>query len=221
MGAELIIGAVTAGAGAAMSFSQAKQQRVLADRAQAAATKAMEEAKSQLKTNYLEELSLPTKAYDMQREAINQQGADILASVSQGEDRGAAAAAGKVMAARTQAERELTGDIQKQMFELDKLKAAEDQRIGQTLASLSLQEVEGAQLAQREAMAAGARAMTSGITALGDFASSAIKASNPYLGQKDTTPPGGNKPFDNSSQTITIDGKEFPLDEVRKALKLG
>ena len=94
MGAELIVGAVTAGVGAGMSFAQAKQQRVLAERAQTAAAKAMEEAKSQLQANYLEGLALPTAAYDAQREAISQQGADILAAVSQGEDRGAAAAAG-------------------------------------------------------------------------------------------------------------------------------
>lgn len=216
MGAELIVGAVTAGVGAGMSFAQAKQQRVLAERAQTAAAKAMEEAKSQLQANYLEGLALPTAAYDAQREAVSQQGADILAAVSQGEDRGVAAAAGKVMAARTQAERELTSQMAKEMFELDKLKAAEDQRIGQTLASLSLQEVEGAQAAQREAMSAAARAITGGVGAIGQIGSSVIQNLNPYAGKSDK--PFGETDGDEMVEVTLSDGtkQKVPKSTLQK-----
>jgi hypothetical protein len=78
---------------------------------------------------------------------------------------------------------------------LDKLKATEDQRIGQTLASLSLQEVEGAQAAQREAMGAAARAITSGVGAIGQVGSSVIQSLNPYAGKSD-------KPFGETEEEM-------------------
>jgi len=57
-------------AGTGMSFAQAGKQRKAADKAREAAQKAVEEAKAQMGVNYLEALSLPTQAYEAQREAV-------------------------------------------------------------------------------------------------------------------------------------------------------
>lgn len=167
-------------AGTGLSFAQAGKQRKAADKAREAAQRAVEEAKAQMGVNYLEALSLPTQAYEAQREAVGQQAADILAEATQGEQRGVGAAAGRIMTARTEAERQLNAEIAQQQFALEQAKRTEDARLAGARASLSLAEAEGAQLAAREAEAARARFIAQGVQGLGDLAKLGMQAAPLY-----------------------------------------
>lgn len=176
----LATSAAATAAGTGMSFAQANKQRKAAEKAREAATAAVQEARAQLGANYFDALSLPMEAYNAQRAAVSQQASDIMSEAVQGEQRGIGAAAGRIMAARTEAERELNAQIAQQQFALEQTKRAEDARLAGARASLSLSEAEGAQLAAREAEAARARAIAQGVQGLGDLAKLGMQAAPLY-----------------------------------------
>ena len=186
----LLISAGVSAAGTGLSFAQAGKQRKAADKAKEAAQRAVEEAKAQMGVNYLEALSLPMQTYEAQREAVGQQAADILGEATQGEQRGVGAAAGRIMAARTEAERQLNAEIAQQQFALEKTKRAEDASLAGARASISLSGAGGAQLAAREAEAARARAITQGVQGIGDLVKLGMQAA-PLYGK--TAAPGTPK----------------------------
>jgi hypothetical protein len=206
--------AAVSGAGTAMSFAQAGKQRKAAEKARESAQRAVNEAKAQLGVNYLEALSLPTTAYEAQREAVGQQAADILAEATQGEQRGVGAAAGRVMAARTEAERQLNTQIAQDMFQLEQMKKAEDARLGSALAGLSLAEAEGAQLAVKEQEAARARSIAQGVSGLGDLAKLAMQAAPLYPGGqvKGDFMPEGNLVQSKQPAANVSDGTYDPMN---------
>ena len=191
----LLISAGVTATGTGLSFAQAGKQRKAAEKARESAQRAVNEAKAQLGVNYLEALSLPTTAYEAQREAVGQQAADILAEATQGEQRGVGAAAGRVMAARTEAERQLNTQIAQDMFQLEQMKKAEDARLGSALAGLSLGEAEGAQLAVREQEAARARSIAQGVAGLGDLAKLGMEAAPLYPKTRPTTTARNSAPI--------------------------
>lgn len=151
-------GVAAAGTGASMgmSISGARKQRRLADEAKAAAQKAVDEAKRTMSVNYMEGLSLPMEAYELERQRIDQQAADLLSQAAEGEQRGVGAAAGRIMAARTDAEAQQRAAYASELARLDAIKRQEDARIASSLAGISLAEAEGAQMARKEAMGAAA-----------------------------------------------------------------
>jgi len=216
-GAILISAGVSA-AGTGLSFAQAGKQRKAAEKARDAAQKAVEEAKAQMGVNYLEALSLPTQAYEAQREAVGQQAADILSEATQGEQRGVGAAAGRIMAARTEAERQLNAEIAQQQFALEQAKRAEDARLAGARASLSLAEAEGAQLAAKEAEAARARAITQGVQGIGDLAKLGMQAA-PLYGK--TAAPGTPKENYVMAQQPAYSGESKVPDGTFNPLDLG
>jgi len=191
----LLISAGVTATGTGLSFAQAGKQRKAAEKARESAQRAVNEAKAQLGVNYLEALSLPTTAYEAQREAVGQQAADILAEATQGEQRGVGAAAGRVMAARTEAERQLNTQIAQDMFRLEQMKKAEDARLGSALAGLSLGEAEGAQLAVREQEAARARSIAQGVAGLVDLAKLGMEAARLYPKTDTTTTTQNSAPI--------------------------
>lgn len=151
-------GVAAAGTGASigMSISGARKQKRLADEAKAAAQKAVDEAKRTMSVNYMEGLSLPMEAYELERQRIDQQAADLLSQAAEGEQRGVGAAAGRIMAARTDAEAQQRAAFASELARLDAIKRQEDARIASSLAGISLAEAEGAQMARKEAMGAAA-----------------------------------------------------------------
>lgn len=197
MGVEVAVGASIVGAlaNAGGSLVQANKQKSLAQQAKKSAEQAVASARAELEKNYMEAVTLPTKAYEMQREGINQQSANLLASGVEGDQRGAGAVASQVMAARTQAEQELGAQIQKDEIERQKLISAEDARLAGARAGISLQEAEGAAMAQRDAEIARAQAQqnAAGAVAQGAASIAQIYGSGAQPGGKGTDNTGGNK----------------------------
>jgi len=155
------------------SFAQANQQRKLADKARNAAAEAVRQARAELETNYMSSVTLPTKAYEAQREAIGQQATDLMMAGVEGDQRGVGAVASQVMAARTKAEQDLTAQIQKDDIERQKLIAEEESRLAGERSSISLQEAGGAALAARDAAMARAKAQENAFGSIGDFGQAA------------------------------------------------
>lgn len=214
MGVEVALGAAAAGAVVNMvgSFAQANQQRKLAAQAQDAAAKAVREARAELETNYLSSITLPTKAYEAQREAIGQQAADLMMAGVEGDQRGAGAIASQLMAARTKAEQDLMAQIQKDDLERQKLIAGEEARLAGERAGISLQEASGAALAQRDAMIARAKAQENAWGSIADFgatAGSIVGADGLPGGRRTNTPDANTRRFAAENPWLAEIGRYF------------
>jgi hypothetical protein len=175
-----MIGAVLAGfelasaaVGVVGSFTQANKQKKFYEEAQADAAKALVAAKKAINVNYYAGLTVPTQAYEMERDILKSVAAQATEAGREGDQRGIAATAGRVQAASTDAARGIRADMSKELYALDKLTQAENSRIATNLAEISLAESEGAQLAAKDAQEARAASITQGFAGVADFAGKA------------------------------------------------
>lgn len=153
--------AATAGS-TANSFHQAGQQRRMMEQAQREAAKKMAEARKKLEVNVYDELAIPKEAYELEREAMLTQGATALQAGVEGEQRGAAATAGRVQLAQQQGQAKIRAQMGQEVAQLEKLKAAEDSRLRDIGVQLDMGEVAGAQQAMADAERNRAQAMQQG-----------------------------------------------------------
>ena len=154
MAVPLIIPLVAAGAqigGSVFSFIQARKARDAEKKAQREAARAMAEAKAELDVNYLKGLSIAKEPYELEMEAIQQAAASALQAGVEGDPRGAAATAGRVMQAQQNALARQRAAMSQEMSQLEKLVAQEDARLGTARASVDLGEAQGAQAAAQDA----------------------------------------------------------------------
>ena len=154
MPGPLLIPLAAAGAqiaGSIFSFSQAKKARDKEKRAQAAAAKAMVQAKQELSVNYLKGLSIAKEPYELEREALLQAGASVLQAGVEGDQRGAGAVAGRVLMAQQQQQAQQRAAMSQEMAALKKLGAQEDARLGTARATVDLNEAAGARKAAQDA----------------------------------------------------------------------
>jgi hypothetical protein len=166
----LAIGSLAAtGISTAASFGQAAQQRKLQDQADRKAAEMMAEARKKLEVNVYEELAIAKEPYELQREALLTQGATALQAGIEGEARGAAALAGRVQLAQQAGQAQTRAAMSQELRDLEKLTAAEESRLRDIDVQLDLGEIEGAQIASREAAINRARAMQQGIQGATSF----------------------------------------------------
>ena len=145
----------------AMSFSQANKQKKLQKEAESEAEKAMASARGRLDVNYMEALSVQKEPYELQREAMLSQGTQAT-DAAQESERGAAAGAGRVQMAQNEAQGAIRTEMGKELTEIERLKVAEESRLRDLQTQLDLGEVEGAQMAARNAQEMAAQATTQG-----------------------------------------------------------
>lgn len=145
-----IIGISTALASAGASAASAVSAGQAARNASSRATKAYEEAMNQLSANQFAGISLPMETMERQIEAARGAGAELTQAGKEGE-RGAQAIASQVYRAQTDAQREIAGDIGKQLMGLETATAQEEARLSSARANLNLAEAEGAQAAAAQA----------------------------------------------------------------------
>ena len=98
----LIAGLALSAGSAAFSFGQAGAAKRAQRDAESKADAMMLQARKRLDINYMEELSIKKEPYELQREALLQQGATALAAAQEGDQRGVAAAAGRLQQAQNQ-----------------------------------------------------------------------------------------------------------------------
>ena len=159
------IGIASSLGGAGMSFAQANKQKKLERQAVQEADKAMASARARLDVNYMNALSVQKEPYELQREAMLAQGTQAT-DAAQESERGAASTAGRVQMAQNEAQGGIRTEMGKELTEIERLKVAEESRLRDLQTQLDLGEVEGAQMAARNAQEMAAQATTQGFEGL-------------------------------------------------------
>ena len=149
-------------AGSIFSFKQAKEQRDREREAQRDAAKALEDARSKLSVNALAGLSIAKEPYELEREALLQAGASALQAGVEGDPRGAAATAGRVLMAQQAQSAQQRAAMSREMQRLKELAAIEESRLLGARAQLDIGEAVGQQQIAAEAREAAAMARQSG-----------------------------------------------------------
>jgi hypothetical protein len=171
--AVAIGGLAVSAASTTNSFIQAGKQKKAQRAAEAKAAEAMAEARKKLEVNFAEELSIKKEPYELEREAMLAQGA--LAIQQGGEsDRGAEATAGRVQMAMNEGQAGIRTAMGQELMGIEQQIINEDSRLRDVGVQLDLGEVEGAQLAARDAEEARAAAITEGMQGLQSMASQGL-----------------------------------------------
>lgn len=172
-GAAVTAGTIAAGVstaaavgGAAMSFKQAGDAKAKAADASRAADEAIAEAKKNLDVNFYDALSIQKEPYELQREALLAQGAEAVRAAQEGDQRGVGATVGRTLMAQNEAQAGVRTAMGKELTDLEKLSAAEDSRLRDVGAQISMEEAAGAQLARANFENLAGRAETQGMQGL-------------------------------------------------------
>ena len=165
--AVAIGGLAISAATTANSFIQASEQKSKQRRAEADAAKAMAEARKKLEINYATERAIKKEPYELQREAMLSAGAQAIQAGVES-DRGAATTAGKVYMAQNEAQGGIRTAMGTELTDIEKEIIDEQSRLRDLNVQLDLGEVEGAQLAARDAQEAAAAYETSGYKGAAD-----------------------------------------------------
>lgn len=166
------------------SFSQASKQRNTQRQAEASAARAMAEARKKLSINYAKERAIQKEPYELQREAMLSTGSQII-QAGQESDRGAETTAGKIMMAQNEAQAGVRTEMGKEMTEIEKEIIDEQSRLRDLGVQLDLGEVEGAQLAARDAQEAATAYQEAGYKGIADTGQKALNMLPLFFGGKD------------------------------------
>jgi hypothetical protein len=137
--------------GTGFSFAQAGRSRREKRDAESKAEMMMRQARKRLDINYMEQLSIKKEPYELQREALLQQGATALAAAQEGSQRGVAATAGRLQQAQTQAQGQVRTQMGQELQAIEKAVAEEEARLRDLNVQLDLGEIQGAQQAAADA----------------------------------------------------------------------
>lgn len=153
--ATTIVMAAGAAVSAGSSFIQANKQKKIQAKAERDAAKFMKDARSKLETNYMEELSLSMEPYEKAREQNQIQSAAQMQQAVEGDERGGAATAGKVLQASQAQEQNIQTQQIGAMQDLEKATVEEEMALRDAKVKLDLGQYEGN--TQRAADAAATR----------------------------------------------------------------
>lgn len=177
--AVAIGGLALSAASTAMSFVQAGEQKAKQREAEAAAEKAMAEAKKKLEVNFTDELAVKKEPYELQREAMLSQGAMAI-QAGQESDRGSAATAGKVQMAQNEAQAGIRTEMGKEMTDIQNKQVQESSRLRDLGVQIDLGEVEGQQMMARNAEEAASAHTAAGIQGVMSTAQQGLGMVNLY-----------------------------------------
>lgn len=149
-----------------MSFSQAAKQKDLARKRDFEAKKAMQKAKELLQVNAYKGIAIPKEAYEMTADILTSTAQLGLSAAQEADARSLAATVGRIGAGQTRAAEQFRAGLSKDIFDLEKLVAAEESRRGDIEIGIGLEEVAGAQKAAREAEQASQKALKEGFAGL-------------------------------------------------------
>jgi hypothetical protein len=145
-----IAGLASTAVSTGMSFAQAGKQNALAKQAKQDADMAMEKARQSLEVNVFEGQGIQKEPYELEREALLSAGAQAIEAGVESE-RGAAATAGRVMMAQNEAQAGQRTAMGQELMALENKQLTEESRLRDANLKLDLGEIEGAQLAARDA----------------------------------------------------------------------
>lgn len=176
------IGAATQVAGAIGSFAQAKKQKELKAKADAAAAKAVVDAKNKLVTNFSEQQVIRKEPFELAAQAnaaVQSQNIDAMRNAGQ---RALIGGVGRTVAAGDIANQQMRNVYTGKLEEYEKRVADESRAISDTLANIDLMTASGAQKAAAQAEVMRQRNLMQGISALGGAAATGLGAMRLYAG---------------------------------------
>jgi hypothetical protein len=141
--ATTIVMAGAAAASAGSSFIQANKQKKIANKAQRDADKFMAAAKKKLSVNYMDELSLNMQPYERAREQNLVTSSAAMQQGVEGDERGGAATAGKMVQAAQKQEKDIQDQQIGAMQDLEKASAEEDTALRDAKVQLDLGQYQG------------------------------------------------------------------------------
>jgi len=166
-------GLAVSAASTTASFIQAGEQKKKQREAEAKAAEAMAEARKKLEINFAESLSIQKEPFELEREAMLSQGALAIQAGVESE-RGSEATAGRVQMAQNVGQAGIRSAMGQELMGLEQQIVNEDSRLRDIGVQLDLGEVEGAQLAARDAEEARAAAITQGFEGLSSTVSQGL-----------------------------------------------
>ena len=169
-------------AGSISSFSQAAKQKKKMAAAEAEADRAMKEARKRLEVNVMEGLSIQKEPYELAREAALVTGAQALQAGVEGEERGAAATAGRVAMAQAAEQARIRSAMGQELSAIEKAVIAEEARLADVGMGISLEEAAGAQQAAADAEKMRAAAIQQGFEGLVQAGTTALQLAPLYTG---------------------------------------
>lgn len=162
--------------GAVGSFAQAAMQKKSMDEANAAAAKAVAEARGKLMQAPLEEVQVPTEAYQNAMREITAQSMQLTEAARETGARELAASVGRIGAAGLSATEKQREAMAEDIYKRDMTVAQDEARRLGALANLDVMEAQGAQRAAAQAAEARGAAITGGISALGSAVGGAFES---------------------------------------------
>jgi hypothetical protein len=145
-------------------------------RSQAAAAKAVAEARAKLMQAPLEEVQVPTEAYENAMREITAQSMQFTEAARETGARELAASVGRIGAAGLNATEQQREAMASDIYKRDMTVAQDEARRLGALANLDVMEARGAQLAAAQAAEARGRALTGAVSALGQAAGAGLEA---------------------------------------------
>jgi len=156
------VGVLLSATGMGINFLGAAKARRKQEDAEYDAKRALDKARRKLDVNFYENLAINKEAYQLEREALLSAGAQATAAGAESE-RGAAAVAGRVLAAQNQAQAQQRVAMSQEQKKLDLLVQQEESRLRDVGVQLDLEEVAGAQVAAGRAEQQAAQMTAAGV----------------------------------------------------------
>ena len=157
-----MIGMAAQALGSGMSFAQSLKQKEMMRQANEAATKANQQARKALEKNMFAEIGIQKEPYRLEREAMLSAGAQATEAGRESE-RGAAATAGRIYQQQRAGQADIAQRMGQEALGLEKLRADEEARLRDIGVQLDMAELQGAQLAERQAQEQSAAALQAGV----------------------------------------------------------
>lgn len=168
--AGLAISTVSAGA----SFAQAAKQNRLKRQAQSDADMAMAAARGKLDVNFAEQMAIKKEAYDLERQAMLVQGAQLTQAGIESE-RGSAATAGRVFAQQQLGQQQIRSAMADELTNIESAVLEEESRLRDLGVGLDLEEVAGQQMRAADAQRAATASTQQGIQSALDVTQLAVE----------------------------------------------
>ena len=188
-----VTSAVIAGVGGLVAIGQGIDSKMKAKDAQKESQQALAKAKKEFDVNRQEGIQVPLDSYEQAIRETTAQQQQALTALTESDSRSLAAGVGKLQAAvgtQTETNRQAMGDA---ILARDQAIAKDQTRIDQGLASMSIQEAEGAAAAAADLNKLGGQQLTSGAVAVGQAGLSLYQKSDLYKKKQETPPKVGSE----------------------------
>lgn len=207
LGTAATLGLISSGVQAGMSFKQVADQNAKMQAAQTAADEALEDARKKLDVNFMEETSIAKQAFQLERESQNLAGARAT-EAAQMSERGAAATAGRVMAAENTAARDTSARMEQTLVNRENAIIKEEGRLRDEKVEIDKAIAEGAQQAMADANEQAAAAFMDGMAGVTSGVTQAFEASDLYKQNV-------------GAQRVGATGLDFSADDITNFNTLG